>query len=92
MNTKFYILKPGDYGLSQIVVRFQVSRTNRPRVKTGIFIHPDLWDEKAGYVKAPRKGRTSLSQLEEISKVDEQIKVFCINLSKLVKVGMNNIK
>lgn len=92
MNNKFYLLKPGDDGLSQIAVRFQVSRTNRPRVKTGIFIHPGLWDEKAGYVKAPRKGRINLSQLEEISKVDEQLKVFCINLSKVVKVGMNNVE
>ena len=47
MNIKKELCKVGTDGKCQIKVRVDISRTNRPRLRTGLFIHPELWDSKA---------------------------------------------
>ena len=63
MKLRKELLKVGNDGLCQIVVQCDVSRTNRPRIKSGIFIRPELWDSSTESIKKPKKGRGNLNTL-----------------------------
>ena len=78
------ISKIGSDGLCQIKVRAEFSRSIRPRMKTGIFIHPELWDEDKETIKIPKRGRSSAVLLEEATKADEQLSTYCLNLTKII--------
>lgn len=91
MKLRKELLKVGNDGLCQIVVQCDVSRTNRPRIKSGIFIRPELWDSSTESIKKPKKGRGNLNTLEEAVTAEEKLNLFCAQLSQLVRVGATNV-
>lgn len=48
--------KVRDDGKSQIIVCADITRTLRPKLKTGLFIHPGLFDAKNGKILVQKKG------------------------------------
>ncbi len=53
--------KVRDDGKSQIIVRADITRTLRPKLKTGVFIHPELFDAKNGKILVLKKGKLNAS-------------------------------
>lgn len=92
MNLKKQISKTGSDGLCQINVRVDVSRTNRPRLKTGIFIHPELWDESKERIKLPKRGRASAGSLEEATRAELKLNAYCLTLSQLINAATGIIE
>ena len=87
MNIKKELCKAGTDGKCQIKVRIDITRTNRPRLKTGIYIRPELWDEENENIKAPRKSRSNLNLHEEAKTAAEQLQEYCLRVTKIVKAG-----
>lgn len=56
-----------EFGRSEILIRFSVSRTIRPQVKSGIFIPVNRWSEKRGEISLPKIDTQERKELVEIS-------------------------
>lgn len=87
MNIKKELCKVGTDGMCQIKVRVDISRTYRPRLRTGLFIHPELWDSKAESPKKPKRGNTNLELIGEYETVSEKLSEYCLLLTKMVKAA-----
>ena len=87
MNIKKELCKVGTDGKCQIKVRVDISRTNRPRLRTGLFIHPELWDSKTESPKKPKRGNTNLELIGEYETVSEKLSEYCLLVTKMVKAA-----
>lgn len=70
-------------GKKQILVRIDVSRTVRPSLKTGIFVHPELFDEEAGVIRIPRNCRRNAELVREAEDANCALQSFCIRVTEL---------
>lgn len=67
----------------QILVRVDVSRTVRPSLKTGIFVHPELFDEESGAIRIPKNCRRNADLVHEAEEVNCALQLFCIRVTEL---------
>lgn len=74
-------------GRSQIIVRVDVSRTNRPQLKTGVWILPDLFDTKKGGIDIPKRSKFNMPRYEEATKAQADLDDFCLKVSKIINAG-----
>lgn len=57
--------KERDDGKRQLLIRISSGRNIRFRIKSGIFISPQYWDEKEQLVSVPRLGRNNINNVME---------------------------
>ncbi len=57
--------KKRDDGKQQVMLQVTVSRTCRPRIKSGVYVNPSLFDEGKGEIIVPRRGRLNTALWEE---------------------------
>lgn len=74
-------------GRSQIIVRVNVSRTNRPQLKTGVWVLPDLFDAKKGGIDIPKRSKLNMPRYEEATKAKAELDDFCLKVSKIINAG-----
>lgn len=74
-------------GRSQIIVRVDVSRTNRPQLKTGVWVLPDLFDAKKGGIDIPKRSKFNMPRYEEATKAQADLDDFCLKVSKIINAG-----
>lgn len=70
-------------GKKQILVRVDVSRTIRPSLKTGIYVHPELFDEENGVIRIPKNCRRNIEFIKEAEDVNCALQSFCLRLTSL---------
>ena len=70
-------------GKKQILVRVDVSRTIRPSLKTGIYVHPDLFDEENGVIRIPKNCRRNVELVKEAEDVNCALQSFCLRVTSL---------
>ena len=70
-------------GKKQILVRVDVSRSNRPSLKTGVFVHPELFDEENGVIRIPKNCRRNASLVQEAEEVNCALHAFCLRVTTL---------
>lgn len=70
-------------GKKQILVRVDVSRTVRPSLKTGIYVHPELFDEENGVVRIPKNCRRNVEFVKEAEDVNCALQSFCLRVTSL---------
>ena len=70
-------------GKKQILVRVDVSRTVRPSLKTGIYVHPELFDEENGVVRIPKNCRRNVELVKEAEDVNCALQSFCLRVTSL---------
>ena len=70
-------------GKRQILVRVDISRTVRPSLKTGIFVHPELFDEENGMVRIPRNCRRNAALVQEAEDVTCALQAYCLRVTTL---------
>ncbi len=74
-------------GRSQIIVRVDVSRTNRPQLKTGVWVLTDLFDAKKGGIVMPKRSKLNMLRYEEATKAQAELDDFCLKVSKIINAG-----
>ncbi len=74
-------------GRSQIIVRVDVSRTNRPQLKTGVWVLTDLFDAKKGGIVMPKRSKLNMLRYEEATKAKAELDDFCLKVSKIINAG-----
>lgn len=84
---KLLSTKVREDGRSQIIVRVDVSRTNRPQLKTGVWVLPDLFDAKKGGIDIPKRSKLNMPRYEEATKVQAELDDFCLKVSKIINAG-----
>ena len=77
-------------GLHQVLVRLTISRTNRPRLKSGIYVHSENYSN--GEMVIPKRskynGKQIITAMEEKSRVDG----FCRKLENIIRVSIGRTK
>jgi len=88
LNTKKLLAaKTREDGRAQIVVRFDVSRTNRPQLKTGIFIKTEFFDREKGTIIQVKKGKLNEDKFIECSEAQVALDSFCAKVSLIVTLS-----
>lgn len=80
--------KVRDDGKSQIIVRADITRTLRPKLKTGVFIHPELFDAKNGKILVLKKGKLNASLADEANDAQVALDRFCSRISMIAQIGV----
>lgn len=70
-------------GKKQILVRVDVNRTVRPSLKTGIYVHPELFDEETGTIRIPKNCRRKTDLVQEAEDVNCALQSLCLRLTTL---------
>lgn len=83
MNIKKFLSTKLVDGKKQILVRVDVSRTVRPSLKTGIFVHPELFEEESGAIRIPKNCRRNAELVREAEDVNCALQSFCIRVTEL---------
>lgn len=83
MNIKKLLSAKLADGKKQILVRIDVSRTVRPSLKTGIFVHPELFDEATGTIRIPKNCRRNAELVQEAKEVNCALLAFCLRVTSL---------
>ena len=74
-------------GRSQVIVRVDVSRTNRPQLKTGVWVLPALFNAKKGSIDIPKRSKFNMPRYEEATKAQADLDDFCLKVSKIINAG-----
>lgn len=82
--------KKREDGRSQIVARVDVSRTNRPRIKTGVFIFPELFDEAKGEIVIPKRGKFNGAQVVAATQAQNDLDTFCNKIASAIAAGQES--
>lgn len=72
-------------GRSQIMVRVNISRTNRPRFKSGVFVSPTFF--KNGEIFIPKKSRNTIEEAEALM-AQEELATFCHTLTDIIDCSL----
>lgn len=72
-------------GKSQIMVRANITRTNRPRFKSGVFVSPSLF--KNGEIYIPKRYRNTIEEAEALM-AQEELATFCHTLTDLIDCSL----
>lgn len=83
MNIKKLLSSKQVDGKNQILVRVDVSRTVRPSLKTGIFVHPELFDAEKGIIRIPKNCRRNADLVLEAETVNCELQTFCLRITML---------
>ena len=83
MNIKKLLSAKLVEGKKQILVRVDVSRTVRPSLKTGIYVHPELFDEENGVIRIPKNCRRNVDLVQEAEDVNCALLSFCLRVTSL---------
>lgn len=71
--------KKREDGKQQIMLQVTVSRTCRPRIKSGVFVNPSSFDGKKGEIIVPRRSRLNTALWEEanasLRELNEEINI-----------------
>lgn len=63
------------------------SRTNRPQLKTGVWVLSDLFDTKKGGIDIPKRSKHNMPRYEEATKAQADLDDFCQKASKIINAG-----
>ncbi len=74
-------------GTCQIIVRVIIDRKNRPRLKSGIFINPVLFDPTNGEIIIPPKTKNNIKQVFEASKAQLELDKFRLKVIDAIVMG-----
>lgn len=77
-------------GKSQIYLRVTITRTNRPRIKSGLFVSPEYFDKSKGVIVVPRKGKLNASMVDELKGTSVQLDTLCGNINAICLSGECN--
>jgi len=76
-------------GKAQILIRATLSRTNRPRFKTGIYVAPSFFER--GTFIFPKKYHNSIDEAEALL-AKEELNSFCTILNALIDCASTHMK
>ena len=77
-------------GESEVLLRCSMGRQLRLRVKSGIFISPDLWDDKKNEVKSTNKIRTG--HVLKANKIKQKLEELCTKIvEESVKIPVESM-
>lgn len=82
--------KKREDGRCQIVARVDVTRTNRPRIKTGVYIFPDLFDEKKGEIIIPKRGKFNGAQVAAATQAQNDLDTFRNKIASAIAAGQES--
>ena len=82
--------KVRENGKSQIIVRVDITRLNRPRLKTGIFISPELFDGNNGKIVIPQRSKNNLPQVIEATTAQLELDKFCLRVIEAIAKGQDS--
>lgn len=83
MNIKKLLSSKEIDGKNQILVRVDVNRKVRPSLKTGIFVHPELFDSENGIIRIPKNCRRNADLVREAEAVNCELQAFCLRITTL---------
>lgn len=72
-------------GKSQVMVRVNITRTNRPRFKSGVFVNPSYF--KKGEIRLPKKRQNTIEEAEAMM-AHEELASFCHTLTDLIDCSL----
>lgn len=75
-------------GRKQVLVRVNLSRTNRPRFKSGVFVNPSFFID--GDIVPNRRGRKNADDAELAKEARIALNLFCQRLTEVINVGLSN--
>ena len=78
--------KKSVWGLHQVMVRLTINRNNRPRFKSGIFVHPENFAD--GEMIIPKKSKFNREQVRTAMEEKSQVDGFCKKLEDIVRVSI----
>lgn len=74
-------------GKSQIYLKVTITRTNRPRFKTGLFVNPEYFDYNKSEIAIPRKGKLNVALVEELTAINMQLEELCASIKAICFAG-----
>lgn len=74
-------------GKSQIYLKVTITRTNRPRFKTGLFVAPEYFDNAKAEISIPRKGKLNVALVEELTAVNMRLEELCSSIKAICFAG-----
>jgi len=74
-------------GKQQVMIRLVITRTNRPRLKSGVFVSPEFFREKEGKVVAPRRSKLNAAKVIEAESAIMKLDTFCCKITNIVNVN-----
>ena len=77
-------------GLHQVLVRLTITRSNRPRFKSGIFIHPEYFSN--GEIVIPKRSKFNSKQIVKAMEEKSLVDGFCRKLENIIRVSVNKAK
>jgi len=90
MNIKKHLSTKVVDGKRQILVRADIGRTVRPSLQTGIFVHPELFDEEEGVIRIPKTCRRKADFVKEAEEVNNSLQAFCLRLTSVCQEANSN--
>lgn len=72
-------------GKCQILIRANITRTNRPRFKSGVFVSPNYF--KNGEIHIPKKSRNTIAEAEALM-AQQELANFCQMLTELIECSL----
>lgn len=76
-------------GLAKVMARVFVTKTNKPRIKTGISVNPKYF--KNGYIEVPRLGRLNADEVARTDKSKKELDEFLNAISKILEVSASHL-
>ncbi len=77
-------------GRKQVLVRVNLSRTNRPRFKSGVYVNPSFFVD--GDIDPNRRGRKNADETELAKEARLELNLFCQRLMEVINVGLSNME
>lgn len=73
--------KKSENGNQQIFIRVNISRSNRPTIKSGVYVKSEWWN---GEIKIPQKGKLNFSERNEALRAKSSLDIFISRLEKII--------
>lgn len=77
-------------GKSQVIVRVNIDRDNRPMMKTGIYIDPAHFSN--GEIIIPNRGKFNSDDVRNAKRERAEVEAFCERIDEIIMAGFNHVK
>ena len=79
-------------GKLQIMLQVIITRTCRPRIKSGVYVNPSLFDQKKGEIIVPKRGKLNLPLWEEAINVQRELNDECNVIERIVNAAYGHLE
>ena len=79
-------------GKLQIMLQVIITRTCRPRIKSGVYVNPSLFDQKKGEIIVPKRGKLNLPLWEKAINVQRELNDECNVIERIANAAYGHLE